>query len=276
MHIFHNAAGTIEIDHRRRSGYFTMIIHHTHDQYELYYLLSGERDFFIRNRTYRVNEGSFVFVEKEELHRTIDTGVPNHERVVINFSESLLAGFTLSGRNGVITLPPQEQYKGDTLVREMIAEAKGNAPGSEVMLEVLLKQLLLILFRTQAEQTEPELQPSFSHRMMSEVAAYVGAHYEESLLLKDVAERFFISPYYLSRKFKQCTGFGFAEYVHHVRIREAQRLLRETDLKIIEVAEQSGIGPVANFHKLFKKMNDCSPLQYRKRQRALQTSEAHN
>ncbi|MCA0755877.1 helix-turn-helix domain-containing protein [Paenibacillus sp. N4] len=41
-----------------------------------------------------------------------------------------------------------------------------------------------------------------------------------------MAGRFFVSPYYLSRKFKQCTGFGFPEYVQLVRIREAQRLLR--------------------------------------------------
>jgi len=275
MNIFHNAARTIEIDHRKRTGYFTMLSQHTHDRYELYYLLDGERDFFIRDRTYRVNRGNFVFVDKEELHRTIDTGVPSHERVVINFTESLLAGFPLSGRNGIVTLPPQEQYKGEALVRELIAEAKGTSAGIDIMLEALLRQLLLLLFRAQAEQPQPESQPSFTHRIMSEIAAYVGAHYWETLHLKDVAEQFFISPYYLSRKFKLCTGFGFAEYVQHVRIREAQRLLRETELKIIEVAEQSGFGPVANFHKLFKKMNDCSPLQYRKRQRILQSNEAH-
>jgi Response regulator containing CheY-like receiver domain and AraC-type DNA-binding domain len=268
MYIFHNAAGTIEIDHRKRTGYFTMTSHHSHDGYELYYLMAGERDFFIRDRTYRVKRGSFVFVGKEELHRTIDAGTPSHERVVVNFADSLLAGFSLGGRNGVITLPPQEQYKGETLVRELVAEAKGDAPGRDAMLEALLRQLLLLLFRTQAERPEPDSQPSFAHRTMSKIAAFVGANYRDTLLLKDVAERFFISPYYLSRKFKQCTGFGFAEYVQLVRVREAQRLLRETDLKIIEVAERSGIGPVASFHKLFKKMNGCSPLQYRKRQRS--------
>ena len=63
----------------------------THDGCELYYLFSGERDYFIRDRTYRVTRGSFVFIEKNELHRTVDTGVPNHERAVFNFAESLLA-----------------------------------------------------------------------------------------------------------------------------------------------------------------------------------------
>lgn len=267
MFLFQNEAGTIQIDYMKRSGYFTMPGHHAHNEYELYYLFNGERDYFIRDRTYRVERGSFVFIEKEELHRTIDTGVPNHERVVFNFDASLMEDLPLTGKSGVIKLPPQEQHKGEDLVRELMAEAKRNEPGRDRMLELLLKQLLILLFRAQANQPEPEVLSTSVYKIMSDVAAYVGEHYAEPLLLKDVAKRFFISPYYLSRKFKQCTGFGFAEYVQLVRIREAQRLLRETDLNIIEIAERTGIKPVANFHRLFKKLNGCTPRQYRKRQR---------
>jgi len=263
--IFYNTEGTIQIDYLKRTGNYTMAEQHSHDNYELYYLLAGQRDYFIRNRTYRVEQGSFVFIEKEELHRTVDTGVPNHERVVINFAPSLLQDFPLRGFSGVVKLPVQEQYKGELLIQELLAEAKSDAPGRDIMMDALLRRLLLLVFRAQPETQEPAAQPSPVHKTMSEIAAYVGTHYQDKLLLQDVAKQFFISPYYLSRKFKLCTGFGFAEYVQLVRIREAERLLRETDLKMIEVAEKSGIGPVSNFHKLFKRMNGCSPLQYRKR-----------
>ncbi|WP_168121756.1 AraC family transcriptional regulator [Paenibacillus sp. HB172176] len=269
MIIFYNDANTIKIDYRIRSGSFTMEGHHAHDSYELYYLFSGERDFFIRDRTYRVRQGSFAFVEKEELHRTIDTGTSNHERIVINFTDALLFGLPRCGHNGVITLPPQEQFKGEAILRELVAETQGDAEGRDVMLEALLRQLLLLVFRAQTKSSQQqEHQPSAVHRMMSEIASYISANCEDSLLLKDVAERFFISPYYLSRKFKQCTGFGFAEYVQLVRIREAQRLLRETNLAMLEVADRCGIGALAHFHKLFKRISGCSPLQYRKRYRA--------
>lgn len=268
MGIFHNSTGTIAVDHYKRKGFYAMPVHHAHDVYELYYLFHGERTFFIRDRSYRIERGCFVFVEKEELHKTIDAEVPNHERLVINFSSEVISDFPIRGHSGVILLPPQEQYKGETLVREIIAEAQNDAEGRDVMLESLLKQLLLLLFRAQKEQPEIKADTSSVHRTISEVAAFVGKHYNDELRLHDVANRFFISPYYLSRKFKACTGFGFSEYVQLVRIREAQRLLRETELKIIEVAEQVGIDSVANFHKLFKSANGCSPLQYRKRQQA--------
>lgn len=276
MNIFRNAAETIMVDHLRRTGYFTMTDQHSHDEYELYYLIAGQRDYFIRDRTYRVECGNFVYIEKDELHRTIDTGVPNHERIVVNFSPSLLAGFPIHGQSGVIALPPQAQYKGESLIRELVEEAKGDTAGRDVMMDSLLKQLLLLLFRAQAKQPEPQAQPSSAHRTISEVAAYVGANYREPLRLNEVAKQFFVSPYYLSRKFKQCTGFGFSEYVQLVRVREAQRLLRETNLKMIDVAAQIGIEPVANFYKLFKAASGCSPLQYRKRQRALNAQESHH
>jgi len=273
MSVFHNSSRTIQIDHLKRTGSYTMTAHHAHDDYELYYLLAGERDFFIRDRTFRVKSGSFVFVDKDELHRTVDTGIPDHERVVINFAEPVLAGIPLQGCSGVTVLPPMQQYRGEALALELIDEAKKSTVGRDAMLEALLRQLLLMVFRAQAEAPDSGGLPSPLHRTMSEVAAYVGTHFREELSLKRVAERFYFSPYYLSRKFRQCTGFGFAEYVQHVRIREAQRLLRETSLKMIEVSEQAGIGPVAHFHKLFKRMNGCSPLQYRKRQQALPTAD---
>lgn len=265
---FQTSDGSIYISTIKRSGNFSMAMEHNHPGYELYYLISGERDYFIRDRMYRVEQGSFVFIEHGELHRTMDTGVPDHERVVINFAGTLMEEFPIAGRNGVIRLPPQEHWKGEALVRELIEEGKGDAPGRDLMMEMLLKRLLLLLFRSQAERGADMSSQSPVHRMMSEVASYISKHYHEPLLLRDVAGQFFVSPYYLSRKFKQCTGFGFAEYIQLVRIREAQRLLKETNLNMTDIAEQIGIGQTASFHKLFKKLTGCSPLQYRKRSRS--------
>ncbi|MCR8660591.1 helix-turn-helix transcriptional regulator [Paenibacillus endoradicis] len=271
MDIYYNNEHTMMIDHTKRKGFYTMQDQHSHDEYELYYLFTGERDYFIRDRTYRVKQGSFVFIDKDELHRTIDTGVPDHERLVINFDDSFLSNFPFQTQSGVITLPPQVQYKGENILQDLLLEAKGNANGRDIMLESLLRQLLLLVFRSQREQPEVEVQPSSVHQTMFEIATYVGTHYNAVLRLHDVAAQFFVSPYYLSRKFKQCTGFGFAEYVQLVRVREAQRLLRETNLKMLEIAEQIGMESLANFYKLFKQTNGCSPLQYRKRQFKKQT-----
>lgn len=256
---------SIEANRARRSGYYTMGEEHSHDGYELYYLLDGVRDYFIRDRTYRVQAGEFVFIENGELHRTLDAGAPEHERIVFNIDASIVERLPLQAGNGVVRLSPGERWKGESIVRELLRECRDDEPGKDEMIEALLTQLLLVVFRAAGGRTAEETAPSAAHQTMSEIAAYVSAHCAEPLQLGSVADRFYVSPYYLSRTFKACTGFGFSEYVQLVRMREAQRLLRETDLKMIDVAERSGIGSVAGFHRLFKRMNGCSPLQYRKR-----------
>jgi len=271
--LYDTADRTIHIDVARRVGHFSMGREHAHDRYELYYLFSGERDYFIRDRTYRVRAGDFVFIDKGELHRTIDAGVPDHERVVFNFADALVERFPRRAANGVIRLSPAERRQAEALIRELIDECAKAEIDRDAMIDAMLRQLLLRVFRAAAERSVDAAPLSAVHRTMQQVAAYIGQSFAEPLRLKDVAERFYVSPYYLSRKFKDCTGFGFAEYVQLVRVREAQRLLRETDWKMIDVAERVGIGPVANFYKLFRKACGCSPLQYRKRTRGADDAE---
>ncbi len=76
---------------------------------------------------------------------------------------------------------------------------------------------------------------------------YINANYKQPLTLTRISNEFYLSTFYLSRIFKQVTGFSFVEYLQAVRIKEARRLLRETRWKIIEVAEESGFDNVAHF-----------------------------
>ena len=57
-----------------------------------------------------------------------------------------------------------------------------------------------------------------------------------------------------------------ADNLHHPEgvIKEAQKLLRETDLKIINIAERVGFTQIAHFNKTFKKITDTTPLKYKK------------
>ena len=54
------------------------------------------------------------------------------------------------------------------------------------------------------------------NQLMQEIATYIYEHYDKKITLDDMAERFHISRSYLSKKFKQATGFGFKEYLVNV------------------------------------------------------------
>ncbi|WP_231686964.1 AraC family transcriptional regulator [Bacillus sp. JCM 19034] len=111
---------------------------------------------------------------------------------------------------------------------------------------------------------KPMISPHPLQQKITEIASYIKEHYDEHVTLDKIAKSFYISPSYLSRSFKMLTGFTFKDYVQAIRIREAKRLLRETNMPIGRVAELVGFPYPANFNVLFKKQTGMTPLAYRK------------
>jgi AraC-like DNA-binding protein len=255
-------------------GHYNMVRYHLHDSYEVYYLLSGERYYFIKDRTFQVKKGDLVLISPNILHKTSDTGIPNHHRMVCFFDVDLLPlrNPEFSSRLGDLfenhplirlSIPGQTQL--EELLRQIYQEIEENQHGTEVLLQSLLLKFLIFTLRY-VEQNQLHIfeHPSPTHQKISEIVQYINERYPEPLPLTSVAEHFFISPYYLSRTFKEATGFTFIEYINSVRIKEAQKLLRESRLKVIHIAERVGFGSIAHFGRVFKSITGRSPLYYRK------------
>jgi len=246
---------------------------HFHTQYEIYYLFSGARNYFIRDRTYSVRGGDLVFINKNELHKTSDASGLEHERLLINFTEAFLretcgeyADLLLRPfhvENPVYSLIGSAHFF-EKAFSTMLEELDGRPPGYELRLKSLLTDILLLAARHANKQqaVPPHASPPI-HSKISEIAQYVGHHFSDDLGLPCLAERFHISPFYLSRTFKAVTGFTLTEYIQSVRIRQAQKLLKETDLSITEISAQSGFDSFSHFGKIFKKIARVSPRDYR-------------
>ncbi|MFW5749714.1 MAG: helix-turn-helix domain-containing protein, partial [Halanaerobium sp.] len=87
---------------------------------------------------------------------------------------------------------------------------------------------------------------------------------KKSLTLSSLADKFNYSPAYLSRAFKEVTGFNFVEYKNNVRIKEAGKLLQQSKLSVTEIATEVGFNNITHFGRIFKEITDLSPLAYRK------------
>ncbi len=96
------------------------------------------------------------------------------------------------------------------------------------------------------------------------ICAYLTANYRQKLTLGEVAAQFYLSPYYLSRLFRRVTGQSIVDYINVRRIEAALRLLETTDLKINDVAEQTGFSTAAHFRRVFREQVGVGPTQYRK------------
>lgn len=92
---------------------------------------------------------------------------------------------------------------------------------------------------------------------------YIEQNYAHKLTLSEVAEKTYISQWHLSKLLNRHMGQNFSEILNHVRIREAQKLLKDPSLRIGDIAEMVGFIDMAHFSRVFKKILGTSANEYR-------------
>jgi two-component system, response regulator YesN len=95
------------------------------------------------------------------------------------------------------------------------------------------------------------------------IKQFVDSHYRENISLKSIAAKFFMNPVYLGQLFKKTYGIYFKDYLLQVRINEAKKLLRQSELKIYEIAERVGFNNTDYFVTMFGKFEKITPSEYR-------------
>ncbi len=93
---------------------------------------------------------------------------------------------------------------------------------------------------------------------------YIHQYYTESSMgLEFVAGHVGLNPSYLSRIFKRVTGMPFQKYLAKIRVEKACELLVESDMQIYNISSNVGFGSPLSFNRTFKKIEGCSPKEYR-------------
>lgn len=98
---------------------------------------------------------------------------------------------------------------------------------------------------------------------IQKIKEYIEANYHENISLKSIAAKFYTNPVYLGQLFKKTYGVYFNEFLLSIRIREAKKLLRRTDLRIYEVANRVGFNNADYFVTQFEKIEKMTPTEYR-------------
>jgi YesN/AraC family two-component response regulator len=99
---------------------------------------------------------------------------------------------------------------------------------------------------------------------IQKVLVYIHENYNKNLNMAVVSNYVSMNYSLFSSAFKQYTGMNFVDYIKTLRIKEAKKLLEETDMKIFEISNLIGYENEKNFMKVFKKDCGVSPREYRK------------
>ena len=98
------------------------------------------------------------------------------------------------------------------------------------------------------------------------ILSYIHKNYKTTSL-SEVARLFYYEPAYLSKEIKKRTGKGYTDIVRGLRLDEAKRLLRNTELNMDKVAEQAGYRNEVHFFREFRSKVGGTPGAYRRNQK---------
>lgn len=248
---------------------------HIHDCYELYYSISGGKQFLIDHRFYDIQPGDLFLINDFESHYLSQIDQMVHERLVISVhpaflklistEETDLSGcFTnrFEGFSHKLSLTNDQQKRFLYYVNKMTtAEDFGHdivERTAFMELLVLLNQLYLNDKKTLP--LEDVFQYKFSQQV-SEILTYINLNILEPISIEMLAEHFFMSPSYICRIFKASTGTTISKYITARRISIAKSLLA-TGGNVNDVCEKCGFNDYSNFLKAFTKAVGISPKKY--------------
>lgn len=268
----HNAIG-LHMERCEEKTGWSMTSSHAHLSHELYFLISGQRRYFLGHTIHDVVPGDLVLVPRTQLHRTVDLGSESYSRFVVYFDETERFTFPkLIGQAhfeqlmscGCLQLPPHIVTRIAENLEQMERELSTPAAWSTATAYHLLEDILLCALRygTPKQNCRGEIADK-----VQEAAHYIAENYGENLSLGDVAKIACMEKTYFSKRFKALTGFGFHEYLTQTRLRAAEQLLRETSLSVTEITAQCGFSGSNYFGDVFRRWKGVSPSQYRKTSR---------
>ncbi|QUL57167.1 helix-turn-helix domain-containing protein [Paenibacillus tritici] len=122
-------------------------------------------------------------------------------------------------------------------------------------LEDFLKDKILMLRSMWKQNVRKEV---------AEAKRYVMNHTHEKVSMDEMARRLGLNPTHFSRLFRIETGLTFIEYVTKMKMERARDLLNQTNLTVVEIAEQLGYDNVSYFIKLFRNFSGMTPAEFRK------------
>lgn len=109
-----------------------------------------------------------------------------------------------------------------------------------------------------------QLDVNRNSQKIKQAVEYIEQNYASDLNMAVVSNYISMNYSLFSYSFKQYTGSNFVNYLKDIRMREAKRLLAETDMRIIEISQAVGYENEKHFMKIFKASCGVSPSEYRK------------
>lgn len=247
-----------------------------HEDYEIFFLLSGRGSIIIEQTAYHLKPGDLVIINNSEIHQDFLAEDKSGECIEIHFAPDLLTPFSQSfnlyhcfldrpkgERNKILLTKPQREkilkhfHKiGNLFANPFYAD--------EVLKHTSLIELVFYINRLFLNFSPIEERPNLPENLNA-ILEYIDDNIQNELSLEVLERTYYINKSYLGRLFQKYLNVSIHEYIVLQRIAKAKELLLD-GYSALEAGRLSGFNDYSNFSKMFKKVTRISPSEYVKKQ----------
>ncbi|NHN32198.1 AraC family transcriptional regulator [Paenibacillus sp. S3N08] len=279
---------TLEASYTRTAAFFISYkddiqeqrepVGHFHDSFELVYFSRADIQIFLKDKQYQIHDGDLLLINEFDIHRILYKPNSHYTRYVINFKHNFIRDLLVllqlettfnslvQSQTHTISLDLKQRYKIEQLFKALYDMQEDSVEKIDLTLEPSIKMnlLLLLIEYYQLVQMKAYRKREDFDKEVQEIIHFIDTRFMEDIQLEDLEQLLGISKYTICRIFKKSTRFTFSEYLQHRRIIEAQKKLISSDKPIIEIGLECGFQNLQHFYRVFKKISNCTPSQYRK------------
>lgn len=234
----------------------------------LQYIVSGRGTLVVDKTAYPLDAGCLFYTNTDTVCSCFSEAENPYEYFFIGFNGSkckkLLNQCGLSPENPVIKLFNVEIINCyNHIIDTLKSDSDSLEPGSKASRAIsFLYQLFATLIET---NNSGRLSPISENDHVKNAMLYMEKNFSFGIAVQDVAKNLNINRNYLSKIFKQQTGFTLINYLANLRFKKAAKLLSSTNLPFSEISILCGFSDPVSFSASFKKFSGFSPREYRKK-----------
>ncbi len=248
---------------------------HYHDFNKIIIFLSGNVTYLVEGKAYDLKPWDILLINHHDIHKpVIDSGTA-YERVVIwlqpdyikaqaDHACDLTQCFTATTEKSfnLIRLNPTLQTEIQTLLQQLESSLESREFGHELLSHSYFLQFMVYLNRVFLPETyQLDASASRYDQQITEILTYINTHLGEDLSNESLADRFYVSKYYLMHKFKETTGYTLHSYVQQKRLLHSADLMRG-GTPVLKAAALCGFSDYSTFLRAFRKFYGISPKTF--------------
>lgn len=254
---------------------------HSHNSIELTYVIEGQLHMRIEEEELSFNQGEFVLINSDILHGEY-LYKENCTLICLDIDDSFFAqrmesqeedDYTQSLKKLINQKRSQYLYirfspvgsspQTTAILTLLLHELTSNLPGKKHLATGAVERIIDLLTKEFHMQVSRQDTKDLHQALFEDIQNYILDHHS-TVTVQQIGTAFHFSPDYLNRIFRRQIGLTLSAYIQDVRLAEAMKLLRTTDLSVENIAAQIGYQNQGFFYQKFKDKYHVLPGEFRK------------